>query len=443
MDSLTQQPPFEHYEAAVAWLYRQLPLFEKQGAAAYKPGLERMEAMAALLGHPERRFRAIHIAGTNGKGSVAHLLANALHAAGYKVGLFTSPHIHRFTERIKVHGEELPAAFVLDFVNRYHHLVERFRPTFFEWTTLMAFEFFACQQVEVAVVEVGMGGRLDATNILVPDLGVITRIAFDHKQFLGDTLPQIAAEKAGIMKQGMQVVIGRRQTETTAVYLQKAQEQQAQLLWAEDEAVVTWGNLLPDGYRCAIIQEGSKSIELSTPLTADYQAANILTAWVAFKTWMQKQGRITEATSAFKQGARLTVFRLKGRWQRLKVNVLAFADVAHNQEGFEAVSKQIQALCFKHCRWVLGVAADKDLRALIACLPSVGASYYCCAAASPRALPAAQLTASLKEAGLHAQAYNSVKEAFEAALRDYEAGELVVVTGSHLVLAELPEELFE
>lgn len=443
MDSLTKHPPFQDYEEAVAWLYKQLPLFEKQGAAAYKPGLERMEAMAALLGHPGHRFRSIHIAGTNGKGSVAHLLANALHAAGYKTGLFTSPHIHRFTERIRVDGEEVPAVFVLDFVNRYYHLVERFRPTFFEWVTLMAFEYFARRQVDVAVVEVGMGGRLDATNILMPEIGVITRIALDHKQFLGDTLPQIAGEKAGIIKKGMRVVIGRRQAETTAVYMQKAQEQQAELLWAEDRASFSWGDLQPDGYRRASIQDEGKTINIATPLIADYQADNLLTAWVAFKAWMQKQGRREEAAPAFTEGARLETFRLKGRWQRLKVPVAAFADAAHNEEGVEAVSKQMQALRPRHCRWVLGTSSDKDLPRLLACLPSENISYYCCAAASPRALPATQLTASLKEAGLHAQAYASVKDAFEAALNDCKEDELLLVAGSHFILAELPPPLFE
>ncbi|WP_038032457.1 bifunctional folylpolyglutamate synthase/dihydrofolate synthase [Thermonema rossianum] len=438
-----KKPPFEHYEEAVAWLYGQLPLFEKQGAAAYKPGLERMEAMAALLGHPEGRFRAIHIAGTNGKGSVAHLLANALYAAGYKTALFTSPHIHRFAERIRVDGKEVPAAFVLDFVNRHHALVERFRPTFFEWVTLMAFDFFARQEVDVAVVEVGMGGRLDATNILMPEMGVITRIALDHQQFLGDTLAQIAAEKAGIIKKGMRVVIGCRQAETTAVYEEKAAGQAARLLWAEDKAGVAWGAFLADGRRRATIQDHTACFDIETPLTAAYQADNLLTAWVTFKEWMTTEGRNEEAQAAFRKGACLSVFRLKGRWQRLRTQALVFADAAHNEEGIRALCRQIEQMRPAHCRWVIGLAADKNLPLLASCLPAAKSSYYCCAARSPRALAATQLAAELQKQALEARAYTSVNEALQAAMHDYQEGELIVVAGSHFILAELPEALFE
>ena len=440
-----------NYQETLSFLYAQLPVFESQGAHAYKPGLERCEAMDELLGHPHRRYRTIHVAGTNGKGSTCHLLASILQSAGYRVGLFTSPHLVDFSERIRVDGEEIDHTYVVEWVKRWASSNDpsddtsslmRFQPSFFELATMLAFCYFADREVDIAVIEVGLGGRLDSTNIIHPVLSIITNISFDHTQFLGNTLPQIAAEKAGIMKPGVPCVIGECDDERVRfTFEQNAQLRQvSEIDFACDRPQIPWVR----HHTFFNIYETADDGTLQCPLCGDCQPRNANTVITAVHQ-LRRLG-FTISPEALEQGFRRVVelTHLRGRWETLQTNadgtIRVLCDTGHNPGCFSYLGPQLLALhdAGHPLQIVFGMVSDKDISTVLRMLPPSNAegaavNYYWCNAPTPRALPAAQLAEQAASVGLHGLTYCSIDEALDAAL--LQPG-IVFIGGSNYVVCE-------
>lgn len=423
-----------NYPETLAWLYAQLPVFESQGAHAYKPGLERCEAMDALLGHPHRRYATIHVAGTNGKGSTSHLLASILQSAGLKVGLFTSPHLVDFSERIRVNGQEIDHQYVVDWTERWVPQLQKEQPSFFELATMMAFCYFADQQVDIAVIEVGLGGRLDSTNIITPVLSVITNISMDHTQMLGDTLPQIAAEKAGIMKQGIPCVIGECEDDRVRfTFEQNGQLHAVKALdFACDRPQIPW-------VRHSIwsnIYETAEDGTLECPLTGDCQPRNANTVITAVHQLRGMGYDISHEALAEGFARVIELTHLRGRWEILKRREdgqpRIICDTGHNTGCFAYLAPQMQTLIDsgEELHVVFGMVSDKDVKAVLEMLPKT-AKYYWCNAPTPRALPASDLAALALQTGLHGTTYASIDAALDAALS--QPG-IVFVGGSNYVV---------
>lgn len=407
------------YASTLQWLYAQLPVFESQGAHAYKPGLERCEAMDALLGHPHRQFRTIHVAGTNGKGSTSHLLASILQCAGLRVGLFTSPHLVDFSERIRVDGRPIDHQYVVDWTARWMPLLQPEQPSFFELATMMAFSYFAQQQVDIAVIEVGLGGRLDSTNIIRPILSVITNISLDHTQFLGDTLPQIAAEKAGIMKPGVPCVIGECEDDRVRfTFEQNAQLHEVSMLdFACDRPQIPW--VRHETFR--LVYETADDLTLECPLCGDCQPRNANTVITAVHQ-LRRLG-LDIPHQALADGFRrvLELTHLRGRWEVLERDAQGqprvICDTGHNTGCFAYLAPQMQSLidAGRPLHVVFGMVSDKDVTSVLGMLPQA-ATYYWCNAPTPRALPASDLARMALQAGLHGTVYPTVDAALDAAL---------------------------
>lgn len=425
------------YHEAISYLYERLPVFHRVGVSAYKPGLANVVALCAALGDPQRRFRSVHVAGTNGKGSTSHLLASIFQSAGYRVGLYTSPHLKAFTERIRINGQPIPEADVAGFVTGQQALIERVQPSFFEVTVAMAFDYFARQQVDVAIVEVGLGGRLDSTNIITPLLSVITNIGWDHMDVLGDTLPQIAAEKAGIIKQHVPVVIGEYHPETMPVFRQMAADKQALLVEAER----TWrceDDGLANGLRTVSCwRTGAESALLTVrlPLLGLYQLRNLQTVLTALD---ELAGLFAITKQAIGQGCERVVAQthLKGRFQWLQNTPVVIADTAHNKPGLSALLDTIRSLSYQQLHLIVGFVRDKDILSVLTLLPP-DAQYYFCQADSPRALPTAELLALSQTVGRVGEGFTNVNEALTAALHQATSDDLILITGSTYVVAEL------
>lgn len=433
-----------NYEETLAYLYAQLPVFESQGAHAYKPGLERCEEMDAKLGHPHRHFRCIHVAGTNGKGSTSHLLASILQSAGYKVGLFTSPHLVDFSERIRVNGEPIRHDYVTAWTERWalaaregqESLLE-LQPSFFELATMMAFSYFAEERVDVAVVEVGLGGRLDSTNIIRPVLSIITNISLDHTQFLGNTLPQIAAEKAGIMKEGIPCVIGECDDERVRfTFEQNAQLHQVkQLDFACDRPQIPW----VEHHTFYNIYETAEDGTLECPLCGDCQPRNANTVITAVHQ-LRKTGAFEISQQALEDGFKkvLEQTHLRGRWETLAKNedgtIRVLCDTGHNPGCFAYLGPQLKELIKQGntLQVVFGMVSDKDVKAVLEMLPKE-ANYHWCNAPTPRALKADELAAIALECGLQGTVYGSIDEALDAALK---MPGIVFVGGSNFIVCE-------
>lgn len=411
------------YKEATEWLYRQLPMFSRTGAAAYKPGLERSEALAAHFGNPERRLKAIHVAGTNGKGSVSNLIAATLQSQGYRTALYTSPHLVDFRERMRIDGEMIPREEVTDFVERW--LAGDYKgdsPSFFELTMMMAFDWFARSGVDYAVIEVGMGGRLDSTNIITPLLSVITNISKDHTQFLGDTLAKIAGEKAGIIKPGVPVVIGEACAETETVFRARAAEV---------------GAPIREAYR-EIDESANDALHCS--LQGDYQRKNVNTARVAIDALRRSGVAISdEAISrGFSDVERITGFA--GRWMRLSDSPLTIADTGHNEAGLSYNLAQLRRLMDERgaeatLRFVIGFVSDKDVDHILPMFPGE-ARYYVTQAQIPRAMPYAELTERCLARGLDASAHSDVAAALVAARRDAGPDDIIYIGGSTFIVAD-------
>ena len=426
-----------NYQEAVNYLFTQLPVFENTGGDAYKPGLGTATAMDNAFGNPHRKYKTIHIAGTNGKGSVSNFLASVLQEAGYRTGLFTSPHIVDFKERIRVNGKKIDEQFVTDFVNNHAQKFAHLHPTFFELTTAMAFEYFRQQNVQIAVIEVGMGGRLDSTNIISPILSVITNIAYDHTQYLGNTLKEIAAEKAGIIKRGVPVVVGESDSRTNSVFIDKASQMDAPITLASNKLQATMGGVTEDGKQnFNVFQCGEPYYTgIKCGQTGKYQEKNIVTAVAAIEQ-LQRQGiNITKQNiyDGFENVNRNTGFY--GRWQVIKKQPLTICDTGHNPAGLSYTVAQIEQQTCKTLRMVIGFVADKDISGILKLLPK-HAVYYFCNAQSKRALPSPALQSAAANYGLSGNAYQSVKEAFAAANNDASPDDFIFLGGSNYVVAE-------
>lgn len=427
-----------NYTETLTFLYEQLPMYQRVGNAAFKKDLTNIRDLLAVLGNPESKFASIHVGGTNGKGSVTHLLGAALQAGGYKTGLYTSPHFKDFRERIKVDGKYVSRKFVVDFVERIQPELSRIKPSFFEITVAMAFQYFAEQKVDIAVVEVGLGGRLDSTNVLAPELAVITNISFDHQQFLGDTLPEIAGEKAGIIKRGIPVVIGETQKATANVFRTKATEQEAPLVFADQLFQVrkTKQDLTHSYYQISR-QHKPYINELAVNLHGGYQQLNIQTALAALEVWqMHETDRFLPFGAIQKGWSNLRVLtRFQGRWQLLSEQPRVLVDSAHNEGGLRAIMEQLKILPGQ-LHIVMGVVNDKKLEQVLPLFPKV-AKYYFAKADIPRGLPAKDLqqTAALFE--LEGRTYSSVKNALRAAKRAASVEDTIFVGGSIFTVAEV------
>lgn len=428
-----------NYTEAVDYLYSQLPMFQRIGASAYRKDLTNTLRLCEHFGQPQRRFRSIHIAGTNGKGSTSHALASVLQEQGYKVGLYTSPHLRSFTERIKINGQEVAEDFVTRFVAQNKDFFATFDPSFFEITVAMAFVYFAEEKVDMAVIETGMGGRLDSTNVITPLLSVITNIGWDHTQFLGDTLEKIAGEKAGIIKPGVPVVVGERQAETDAVFVAAAAAHKAPLVFAEDQWELENHQYIREDHlylRMHLVEaKNGELFTLDTDLNGLYQLHNMTTVMAALSA-LRKTG-IDISEEAIHRG--LQHIRqntgLMGRWQVLQEEPLVIADVGHNLPGLKLVLEQLQAYTYTRLRMVIGFVKDKDIRSMLDLLPRE-AVYYFTRADLPRALDAHELKAQAAELGLEGEAYDTVYAAKAAALADSSPGDLVFIGGSSFVVAE-------
>lgn len=406
-----------NYKDTLDYLYNSAPLFQQIGAGAYKEGLENTWALDEHFGHPHRSFRSIHIAGTNGKGSCSHTLAAILQEAGYKVGLYTSPHLIDFRERIRVNGQPVPEAYVIRFVEEERAFFEPLHPSFFELTTAMAFRYFAEEKVDVTVVEVGLGGRLDCTNIIRPDLCIITNISLDHVQFLGDTLEKIAGEKAGIIKPGIPVVIGETTPETRSVFQKKAEEVGAPIHFAEEE-----------------VKEVHPDWEYE--LKGLYQEKNRRTLWAALPLLQESGYQISESDiqAGFAHVVELT--GLMGRWQKLQEHPTVVCDTGHNVGGIQYIAEQLRRQVFRRLHIVIGMVNDKDVRGVLALLPRE-ATYYFTQASVKRALPAGQLARLAAEAGLQGTCYPDVPSAVRAAQKESLPEDFIFVGGSSFIVADL------
>ncbi len=422
-----------NYQETLTYLYNSAPLFQQVGSAAYKEGLENTYALDAYFGHPHRSFRTIHVAGTNGKGSCSHTLAAILQSAGYRVGLYTSPHLADFRERIRVNGTPVPESFVIDFVEKHRSFFEPLHPSFFELTTAMAFHYFALQQVDVAVIEVGLGGRLDCTNIIQPDLCVITNISFDHTQFLGNTLAKIAGEKAGIIKPHTPVVIGETTPETKPVFKAKAEQEEAPIVFAEEEHLLLDSRHDESGQ---YVYQTADYADLKGELGGLCQEKNTNTLLSAIRQLKQAGYRFGEADvrNGFARVCELT--GLQGRWQRLANRPAVVCDTGHNVGGIQYIVKQLSFQHYRRLHIVIGMVNDKDIRGVLALLPA-DATYYFTQASVKRALPAEKMQRQASAFGLQGNAYPNVKTALEAALAQADAEDFVFVGGSSFIVADL------
>ncbi len=432
------------YSETLAYLYEQLPMFQRVGAAGFKKGLGNTLALAEAQDHPERRFRSVHVAGTNGKGSSSHLLAAVLQAAGYKVGLYTSPHLREFTERIRVNGQELAPEYLVEWVARWRPLFAEIEPSFFEMCVALAFAYFAEQRVDVAVVEVGLGGRLDSTNIITPLVSLITNISFDHQALLGNTLPEIAGEKAGIIKPGVPVVVSQTQPEVADVFRREAAAKLAHLVFADQiyRADFVAEPSAETGLRpVSVLQHGRPYLpDAALALPGDYQQFNLPGVLATLDELRALGFRITEAAvrTGLRQVTQLT--GLRGRWSIIGQRPLVVCDTGHNAAGLRLVVAQLRRLPHQRLHLVIGTVNDKDVAGMLALLPQEGA-YYFCAANIPRALPAAELARQAGELGLAGRSYESVAAAVAAARAAAGPEDVVFIGGSTFVVAEV-EELY-
>ena len=439
-----------NYQETINYLYHAAPLFQHLGAEAYKEGLFTTLALDEHFMHPHRRFTTIHIAGTNGKGSCSHTIAAVLQSAGYKVGLFTSPHLVDFRERIRINGTMIPEDYVVKFVEEERGFFEPLHPSFFELTTALAFKYFADSHIDIAVVEVGLGGRIDCTNIVHPCLSVITNISFDHQQFLGHTLAAIAGEKAGIIKPGVPVVVGETTAETRPVFQQRAQKVQAPVVWAEDQDELESWEPAPGGGLMYHTQSFGQFYGCLGGLCQEHNARTILAALQC----LRGQGlRFSDddIREGFAAVCRLT--GLRGRWEILHHTPFTVCDTGHNVGGMQYIARQLEMLmeerrreaAEEHCdppvlRIVFGMAGDKDVGSVLRLLPH-DAEYYFCQASVKRALPAAELEALAALQGLKGRAVGSVAKAYGQARKDAMPEDVVFVGGSSFVVADLLEGL--
>lgn len=418
-------------------MYASLPMFHRVGAAALKPGLDNTIALCNAVGNPHHNFKTIHIAGTNGKGSSSHLVAAVLQSAGYKTGLYTSPHLKNFTERIKIDGEEVSKEFVTTFVNDYRSVFETIQPSFFEMTVAMAFKYFEQEQVAIAVIEVGLGGRLDSTNIITPEACLITNISMDHQAILGDTLLKISSEKAGIIKPNIPVVVSETQQELVSLFQQFAQQKNVPILFADQDFQITNVRSFEGKITGDILHHGKLLLgNITCELSGKYQLKNILGVTALCLELRQQGWAITD--ESIREGFEnvLSLTHLQGRWQTLQHSPTVICDVAHNEAGILELVAQVTTMKYDRLYWVFGVANDKDITKILKLLPT-DCYYYFCQAKIPRAMDAYQLLAQAQLNNLQGEVILDVCEAMQYAICKASPNSLILVGGSNFVVAEV------
>ena len=426
-----------NYTETLDWMFNKLPMYQLIGAAAYKADLNNTIQLLNLLDNPQNNFKSVHVAGTNGKGSVSHMLASVFQEAGYKTGLFTSPHLRDFRERIRINGEMIPEENVVQFIDTYKDKFLQMELSFFEMTVGMAFDYFSKENIDIAIVEVGMGGRLDSTNLVTPELSVITNIDFDHMKFLGDTRAKIAYEKAGIIKPSIPVVIGETHPETQQVFIDKAQECHSPIYFADQ--IFDCDKIHIESYteqRFDVWKNSKLYMEaLETPLMGNYQQKNLTTTICAFDQLREKFD-LSDNTiyDGIKKVIRNT--HLMGRWQILDKDPLTIADTGHNVAGITEVVQQLAEMQYGKLHFVLGMVNDKDIDSVLQLLPH-NAEYYFCKADIPRGLDANILAGKAFEMGLRGQVYESVSHAYRSAVNNAHFGDVVFIGGSNFTVAEV------
>jgi len=438
------------YQETIDYLYARLPMFSRIGAAAIKPNLDNTIAICKFLGHPEKKIKTIHIAGTNGKGSTSHMLASIFQEAGYKTGLYTSPHLYDFRERIKVNGQMCPQDFVIDFTNKIKPCIEKIEPSFFEITVGMAFDYFVQEKVDIAIIETGLGGRLDSTNVIRPELSIITNIGFDHMALLGNTLEAIASEKAGIIKKATPVVIGALDPATKKVFEDKAHKENAPIYFAEDFIEFknfqnNWQNALFEFNQPLIHLLDAplfpKIFTIECDLPAKYQAKNLKAVLVAAQLlstmgWKLTASKVLKALSQVKKNN-----GLMGRWECIQNSPRVILDVAHNEHGLRALLEQLASLQYPQLHIVTGMVKDKDVQAVLQLLPK-NALYYFTQSHIPRALPVDELAAQAKAIGLNGTSFEDVNIALSNAIKNANQQDLILVIGSVFLVAEVDRTNF-
>ncbi|MCG8307708.1 MAG: bifunctional folylpolyglutamate synthase/dihydrofolate synthase [Cytophagales bacterium] len=424
------------FQDTLDYMYNLLPMYQRVGKTAFKKDLTNTLKLCALLGHPQEKFKSIHVAGTNGKGSSAHMLASILQTAGYKTGLYTSPHLKSFTERIKIDGREVEESFVIEFIERLKHDIEEIQPSFFEITVAMAFDYFAGKQVDVAVIEVGLGGRFDSTNVIRPIISLITSIGLDHTDMLGETLPEIAFEKAGIIKDHVPVVISETQEEITDVFRAKAMEKKAPLYFADQEYQVNLTSCNAICQEFSISTTKEVAIFANTDLSGEYQLKNI--PGVAKVVELMNKMKFPVDRQHFIDGMGHVVKNtgLLGRWQKLGEHPLTICDTVHNEAGVKYLVGQIEKMTFRDLFVIWGMVKEKDPEGIFRCLPK-HAFYYFCEASVPRAMSAEKLMKFASESGMEGQVVRNVNDAIATARSRAKEDDLIIIGGSNFIIAEI------
>jgi len=432
-----------NYNETIQYLYTQLPMFTRDGASAYKANLDNTIELCKRLGNPQHQFKSVHVGGTNGKGSTSHMLAAVLQMAGYKTGLYTSPHLKDFRERIRINGQMISEQTVIDFVKNHLKDFDEIRPSFFEMTVGLAFDVFAKENIDIAIIEVGLGGRLDSTNIINPLLSIITNIGWDHMNILGDTLELIAGEKAGIIKKGIPVIIGENQPEVAQIFIDKATSAGTGILFASDGWEIQKSKVkskkehllhLTATKNSQLTTHNSQLIQLD--LTGSYQLKNVKTVLTAIDELRIKGFNISDDDIRTGLSQVKTLTGLHGRWETLTENPLTICDTGHNPDGIHEVLKNIASVNYKHLHFVIGMVNDKDITKVLSMLPK-DATYYFCKPDIPRGLEAESLMLKAEGIGLQGSTYTSVKQALQAAQNAAGDNDLVFIGGSTFVVAEV------
>lgn len=424
------------YTDTLEFLYNRLPMFSKIGADAYKKDLYNIRELCKRLNNPQHHFKTIHIAGTNGKGSTSHMLAAILQHAGYKTGLYTSPHLEDFRERIRINGKMIPEQHVIDFTEQTKDWYDEIEPSFFEITVAMAFDYFAKENVEIAVIETGLGGRLDSTNIILPELSVITNIGWDHMNILGDTLEKIASEKAGIIKPNVPVIIGETSNITSPVFIQKSSQENSSIVFADQQVTISSWKYDKQHKLDIVLSEHNRTTALSLDLPGLYQLKNIPAVWMAVRQ-LQKQGWKIEdqiAIDALAQVRKLT--HLHGRWEIIQTDPMLVLDVGHNVDGINQILYQLEHTNHAKLHVVIGMVKDKDIRKVLTLLPKQ-AKYYFTQSNIPRAMPVDQFATLAESNGLKGSTHEDVNLAIVAAKANASKDDLILVCGSVFLIGEV------
>jgi dihydrofolate synthase/folylpolyglutamate synthase len=426
------------YQETLDYIFHKLPMYSRMGSAAFKKDLTNIRLLCGQLGNPQQQFKTIHVAGTNGKGSVSHMLAAVFSAAGYKTGLYTSPHLYDFRERIRINGAMIPETFVTEFVESQKAIIERIEPSFFEITVAMAFQYFANEKVDVAIIEVGLGGRLDSTNIITPELSIITNIGWDHMNLLGSSLEAIAGEKGGIIKESVPVVVGKKHPQTQPVFKRLAAEKAAPLYFAEDFYQQRRYQLDTTSLTVTYKRDHSSELEVKTDLPGIYQVENLPTVLTAVDVLRRQGWQLPEVTvlQALTEVKKRT--GLGGRWDVLQHHPTVVLEVAHNEDGMQKMLQHVAELSFDALHLVLGMVKDKEVEKVLELLPP-SAHYYFTQADIPRALPAEDLQAKAAAHGLHGKVYSNVNAALDAAKKASGKNDLIIVCGSIFLVAEVTQ----